>query len=533
MRPRWHSSTPVRPSSHLLRAALMSLCLATGSCIYAPKLLDCKVRCGEDNLCPTGTTCDNGFCRPDDADGFCACSPGEERACGGGVGECLPGVQRCGDSTLWGVCLGEVKPTVETCDGKDNNCNGQVDDQVSDAPPCGRSKGVCAGKMQQCINGSYPGSCMDSEYGPDFEPIETRCDTKDNDCDGFVDAKPPRHLVDSSDSYALVGLDGGYALAWSATAGNGLTQVHLRFFDNALQPLAPQQLLGQADAGLTVRGVGTGDRAYFAWEKDNLDVRAAYVDRSAPTVVNPLPALPRPDAVGGLRFGGNGDRLVAAWPIDAGVGILEWPSDGGSYQLRYFTPLTPMTYEVSYLNVSSQGNHISYEVDFYTDDAGSTDSDYILMRTDGTQYHVGPYVGPDNAFMDTRGGKAQSAYSGYCNYSFFGFTCVKSYLYANFDLMALSSSNIEVRTNSDPNAIYGGHAATAPADWVLAWIENTSIRIASPVTQARTIRFAPVDIDGGIATTLRIANSGSDFNAIVYQSSLVTGSLEGVLSCAP
>src|ERR1700689_4499834 len=42
-----------------------------------------------------------------------------------GVGECRSGSQTCADGT-WGGCAGQVLPTSEICDGRDNNCNGLV-----------------------------------------------------------------------------------------------------------------------------------------------------------------------------------------------------------------------------------------------------------------------------------------------------------------------------------------------------------------------------------------------------------------------
>ncbi|MCX7944576.1 MAG: MopE-related protein [Deltaproteobacteria bacterium] len=108
----------------------------------------------------------------------CKCIDGNTQLCGTNVGECKQGIQVC-SSGQWGPCIGEVKPTPEVCDGKDNDCDGEVDENLT--VPCGSSIGECKAGIRKCINGIYT-NCM-NEVGPQEEV----CDGKDNDCDGLVD----------------------------------------------------------------------------------------------------------------------------------------------------------------------------------------------------------------------------------------------------------------------------------------------------------------------------------------------------------
>jgi hypothetical protein len=82
------------------------------------------------------------------------------------------------------------------CDGRDNDCDGAVDDIAAVLLPyCENEKGVCAGIRKTCQNGAFLpcDATYLSAHSPDYEPVETRCDGLDNDCDGITD---PGELCD-------------------------------------------------------------------------------------------------------------------------------------------------------------------------------------------------------------------------------------------------------------------------------------------------------------------------------------------------
>ncbi|HXK20290.1 MAG TPA: MopE-related protein, partial [Polyangiaceae bacterium] len=134
-------------------------------------------------------------------------------------------------------CDGQVDEKLigcfEKCDGLDNDNNGTVDDKAQDSP-CAASLGVCAtGASGTCL-GAAGWRC--DAASADFEAVETSCDGKDNDCDGQVDegcscpfGKSQMFVVHWGTTPELIraDLDGKNAQPVAALSGFALTKVVL------------------------------------------------------------------------------------------------------------------------------------------------------------------------------------------------------------------------------------------------------------------------------------------------------------------
>ncbi|MBU1034603.1 putative metal-binding motif-containing protein [Patescibacteria group bacterium] len=125
-------------------------------------------------LPPVQETC-NGI--DDDCDGQADQeNPEGNLPCDTGMpGICADGVTDCQNGSP--VCMQAIEPVQEVCDGIDNNCNGQSDENLG-STTCGI--GACKVTQAICVNGVIQ-TCKPKS--PSYE----LCNSKDDDCDGQTD----------------------------------------------------------------------------------------------------------------------------------------------------------------------------------------------------------------------------------------------------------------------------------------------------------------------------------------------------------
>ena len=120
-----------------------------------------------------------------DLPGGCDCNDGDLQDCytgdatTDGIGACKKGQQTCAGGT-WGECAGQVLPTDEECNLLDDDCNGAADDMGQ--ATCG--VGDCAATVEKCVDG------VEQTCVPGQPSVEV-CDGKDNNCNQLTDEADP------------------------------------------------------------------------------------------------------------------------------------------------------------------------------------------------------------------------------------------------------------------------------------------------------------------------------------------------------
>jgi len=148
---------------------------------------------------PAAETCNS---KDDDCDGstdeggVCGnCTPGATMACytgatkTKGVGICKGGTRFCLIGNTWGACTGEVTPTAETCNNKDDDCDASTDEGVTwEGSPCvdPTRKGICQAGTWSCSQGKM--LCKQTQKAA---AKEVCANGKDDDCNGKTDETPP------------------------------------------------------------------------------------------------------------------------------------------------------------------------------------------------------------------------------------------------------------------------------------------------------------------------------------------------------
>jgi hypothetical protein len=287
-----------------------------------------SIKPGASELCNNIDDNCNGMTDEGNPGGGAACATGQ-------LGVCAAGTKTCTSGAL--TCVRNVAPSTEKCNALDDDCNGQTDETFTDLnSACDAGVGDCSRSGTRVCRPDTLGTQCSATPG---NPTAPACDGRDNDCDGIVDepylsTTTPVQATAWQDLevvpyyYSAAGCQGGAlgsgsdALAGGALAmGVGTSGIYFQQLDSSGAPVGPAQsvttltyddiAIAQAGDGFIIAGIWLSEEIDIYYV-DSTGLVRTYTWSTFHSDTNTLDSL--------RLVRGNGRRVTMVWR-ESGVGV--------------------------------------------------------------------------------------------------------------------------------------------------------------------------------------------------------------------
>jgi arginine repressor len=223
----------------------------------------------------------------------------------------------------------------EICDGKDNNCNGQIDEGFNVGQSCSVGVGECARTGQYVCKADGSGTQCNAAPGT---PTTEICDGRDNDCDGQIDEGNvcisfAKTIGGSSDDIAtsiIQSSDGGYVVAGvTLSFGAGVFDFYVVKLDSSGNVQWTKTIGGSSDdVANSIIQSSDGGYVVAGWTRSFVagyyyDIYVVKLDSSGNVLWTKTIGGSYNDVANSIIQSSDGGYVVAGWTSSFGAGSAD------------------------------------------------------------------------------------------------------------------------------------------------------------------------------------------------------------------